>query len=375
MNEQEVYYTIALTRMTGFNFQTALHLYQTMGGGQAVYEHRHDIKDVMPDCTDRLAASLQDWSLALQRAAQEMSFIEKHHIQPLCLGDERYPQRLAECVDAPIILFYMGNADLNQRRVINIIGTRHCTAYGQDLIRRFVADLRLLCPEVLIVSGLAYGVDICAHRHALQNGYETVGVLAHGLDELYPSAHRDTAKQMLQQGGLLTEYMSETRADKMNFVKRNRIVAGMTDATILVESAAKGGGLITSHIAQDYDRAVFAFPGAIGAPYSEGCNQLIRDNGAQLITSAEDFVEAMGWQTDAQRQEAINKGIERNLFPELSDEEQGIVKALNEHGDLALNQLAAKTNTPISRLTALLFQMEMKGIVRPLAGGTYHLLK
>jgi DNA processing protein len=218
-------------------------------------------------------------------------------------------------------------------------------------------------------------VDICAHRHALQNGYETVGVLAHGLDELYPSAHRDTAKQMLQQGGLLTEYMSETRADKMNFVKRNRIVAGMTDATILVESAAKGGGLITSHIAQDYDRAVFAFPGAIGAPYSEGCNQLIRDNGAQLITSAEDFVEAMGWQTDAQRQEAINKGIERNLFPELSDEEQGIVKALNEHGDLALNQLAAKTNIPISRLTALLFQMEMKGIVRPLAGGTYHLLK
>ena len=375
MNEQEVYYTIALTRMTGFNFQTALHLYQTMGGGQAVYEHRHDIKDVMPDCTDRLAASLQDWSLALQRAAQEMSFIEKHHIQPLCLGDERYPQRLAECADAPIILFYMGNADLNQRRVINIIGTRHCTAYGQDLIRRFVADLRLLCPEVLIVSGLAYGVDICAHRQALQNGYETVGVLAHGLDELYPSAHRDTAKQMLQQGGLLTEYMSETRADKMNFVKRNRIVAGMTDATILVESAAKGGGLITSHIAQDYDRAVFAFPGAIGAPYSEGCNQLIRDNGAQLITSAEDFVEAMGWQTDAQRQEAINKGIERNLFPELSDEEQGIVKALNEHGDLALNQLAAKTNTPISRLTALLFQMEMKGIVRPLAGGTYHLLK
>jgi len=375
MNEQEVYYTIALTRMTGFNFQTALHLYQTMGGGQAVYEHRHDIKDVIPDCTDRLAASLQDWSLALQRAAQEMSFIQKHQIQPLCLGDERYPQRLAECADAPIILFYMGNADLNQRRVINIIGTRHCTAYGQDLIRRFVADLRRLCPEVLIVSGLAYGVDICAHRHALQNGYETVGVLAHGLDELYPSAHRDTAKQMLQQGGLLTEYMSETRADKMNFVKRNRIVAGMTDATILVESAAKGGGLITSHIAQDYDRAVFAFPGAIGAPYSEGCNQLIRDNGAQLITSAEDFVEAMGWQTDAQRQEAINKGIERNLFPELSDEEQGIVKALNELGDLALNQLAAKTNTPISRLTSLLFQMEMKGIVRPLAGGTYHLLK
>lgn len=375
MNEQEIYYTIALTRMTGFNFQTALYLYQTLGGGQAIYEHRHNIKDVMPDCTDRLADALQDWDLALQRAAQEMEFIEKHKIQALCLGDERYPQRLAECDDAPIILFYLGNANLNQRRVINIIGTRHCTAYGQDLIRRFVADLQQLCPELLVVSGLAYGVDICAHRQALQNGYETVGVLAHGLDDLYPSAHRDTAKQMVHHGGLLTEYMSETRADKFNFVKRNRIVAGMSDATILVESAAKGGGLITTRIAQDYNRAVFAFPGAVGALYSEGCNQLIRDNGASLITSADDFVAAMGWQTDAQRQEAMSKGIERNLFPDLSDDERAIVKILDEFGDFSLNQLAAKANIPISQLTALLFQMEMKGIVRPLAGGTYHLLK
>ena len=375
MNEQEVYYTIALTRMTGFNFQTALHLYREVGGGQAVYEHRLDIKDVMPECSDRLSESLKDWTLPLARAAQEMEFITKHGIKPLLLETEDYPQRLGECPDAPILLYYMGSAPLNQRRVINIIGTRHCTAYGQDLIRRFVRDLKRLCPEVLIVSGLAYGVDICAHRQALENGYETVGVLAHGLDEIYPSAHRETAKQMLRQGGLLTEYMTETRSDKLNFVKRNRIVAGMSDATILVESASKGGGLITTGIAMDYDRSVFAFPGPVGAPYSEGCNNLIRDNGASLITCAEDFVKAMGWQNDAQLKQAQAKGIERSIFPELSEEELKIARILDEFGDFQLNQLSVKTNIPIGQLTALLFQMEMKGVIRPLAGGTYHLLK
>ena len=375
MNEQEIYYTIALTRMTGFNFQTALRLYQELGGGQAVYEHRLDIKNVLPDCSNRLAESLKDWTLPLARAAQEMEFITKHKVKPLLLGDEDYPQRLAECPDAPILMYYMGSANLNQKRVINIVGTRQCTTYGKDLIRRFIADLRRLCPEMLIVSGLAYGVDICAHREALGNGYETVGVLAHGLDEIYPSSHRETAKQMLAQGGLLTEYMTETGADKMNFVKRNRIVAGMCDATILVESAAKGGGLITAGIAMDYNRSVFAFPGAVGAPYSEGCNQLIRDNGASLLTGAEDFVNAMGWQMDAKLLQAQNEGIERTFFPDLSLEEQAIVKILDEMGDFQLNQLSVKANIPIGQLTGLLFQLEMKGVVRPLAGGTYHLLK
>ena len=375
MNEQEIYYTIALTRMTGLNFQTALRLYQELGGGQAVYEHRLDIKDVLPDCSNRLAESLKDWTLPLARAAQEMEFITKHKVKPLLLGDEDYPQRLAECPDAPILMYYMGSANLNQKRVINIVGTRQCTTYGKDLIRRFVADLRRLCPEMLIVSGLAYGVDICAHREALGNGYETVGVLAHGLDEIYHSSHRETAKQMLAQGGLLTEYMTETGADKMNFVKRNRIVAGMCDATILVESAAKGGGLITAGIAMDYNRSVFAFPGAVGAPYSEGCNQLIRDNGASLLTGAEDFVNAMGWQMDAKLLQAQNEGIERTFFPDLSSEEQIIVKILDEMGDFQLNQLSVKANIPIGQLTGLLFQLEMKGVVRPLAGGTYHLLK
>lgn len=374
MSEQEKYYTIALTRMTGFNFQTALHLYQELGGGQAVYEHRNDIRDVLPECSERLAVSLKDWSLPLVRAEQEMAFIEKHGIQVLCYGDEHYPKRLEECSDAPILLYYMGSADLNPQHVISIVGTRHCTAYGQDIVRRFVADLRQLCPDVLIVSGLAYGIDICSHRHALQNGLNTVAVLAHGLDEIYPPHHRETAKQMLTQGGLLTEYMTETRSDKMNFVKRNRIVAGISDATILVESALKGGGLITTGIAQDYNRSVFAFPGSVDAKYSEGCNQLIRNNGAALITPAEDFVEAMGWQTDAQLQQAKDAGIERTLFLNLSDDEQAIVEVLDQLGDQQLNVLSVKTNIPVGELTSILFQMEMKGVVRSLAGGNYHLL-
>lgn len=374
MNEQEVYYTIALTRLTGFNFQTALQLYRELGGGQAVYEHRNDIKEVMPDCSDRLAENLKDWSLPLARAAQEMEFITKHRIRPLLLGDERYPQRLCECEDAPILLYYLGSAELNQKRVINIIGTRHITPYGQDLIRHLVSDLKQMGVQPLVVSGLAYGVDICAHREALGQGMETVGVLAHGLDDLYPARHRDTAKQMVTHGGLLTEYMSETRADKINFVRRNRIVAGMSDATILVESASKGGGLITCGIAQDYNRSVFAFPGAVGAPYSEGCNQLIRNNGAQLITSAADMIEAMGWQTDLQLQQAKQAGIERSLFPDLTAEEQQVVDVLLKTGDLQLNMLSVKSNIPIGQLTALLFSLEMKGVVKPLAGGNYHML-
>ena len=375
MDEQEIYYTLALTRMTGFNFQTALRLYQELGGGQAVYEHRNDIGDVLPECSPRLVESLKDWSVALHRAAAEMEYMQKHGIRALCLGDDDYPARLRECPDAPIALFSLGSAQLNEQRIVSIVGTRRCTRYGLDLIHRFVADLRQLCPQVLIVSGLAYGIDICAHREALAAGYDTVAVLAHGLDEIYPSVHRDTAIQMLQQGGLLTEYMTQTQADKRNFVQRNRIVAGLADATILVESAAKGGGLITCGIAQDYDRTVFAFPGAVGMPYSEGCNNLIRDNKAALITSAHDFVEAMGWQADSRLQQAKSEGIERSLFPDLSADEQRIVSILQQTNDLQQNTLSVKSNIPIGQLTALLFQLEMKGVVKPLAGGNYHLLK
>ncbi len=375
MNEEETRYAIALTYMTGLSFATALMLYRELGGAKAIYDHRHDIRDVVPDCSPRLAEVLKNWSAPLEQADAELQFINKYNIQALPLADDSYPARLRECPDAPIIIYYKGTADLNQKHVINIVGTRHCTTYGQDLVRRFITQLKELCPQVLIVSGLAYGIDICAHRQALASDLETVGVLAHGLEKIYPTQHRDTAAQMIRQGGLLTEYVSYSHMDKSNFVRRNRIVAGMTDATILVESAAHGGGLITAEIAQGYGRNVFAFPGPVGAKYSEGCNNLIRDNGAGLISSAEDFIKAMGWQSDALLQQAKSEGIERSLFPKLTNEEQAIVAVLDQEGDLQQNILSVKTNLPIGKLTAILFQLEMKGVVRPLAGGNYHLLK
>lgn len=375
MNEEETRYAIALTYMTGLSFATALILYRELGGAKAIYDHRHDIRDVVPDCSPRLAEVLKNWSAPLEQADAELQFINKYNIQTLPLADDSYPARLRECPDAPIIIYYKGTADLNQKHVINIVGTRHCTTYGQDLVRRFITQLKELCPQVLIVSGLAYGIDICAHRQALASDLETVGVLAHGLEKIYPTQHRDTAAQMIRQGGLLTEYVSYSHMDKSNFVRRNRIVAGMTDATILVESAVHGGGLITAEIAQGYGRNVFAFPGPVGAKYSEGCNNLIRDNGAGLISSAEDFIKAMGWQSDALLLQAKSEGIERSFFPDLTDEEQAIVAVLDQEGDLQQNILSVKTNLPIGKLTAILFQLEMKGVVRPLAGGNYHLLK
>lgn len=372
--EQEIFYAMALTRLTNFNYQQALELYRTVGSAQMLFEHRNEIGDILKDCSPRLVEALKDWDEPMRRAEAELRFMEEHRVRAITLNSDDYPQRLTECPDAPIILYYSGNADLNQAKVISIVGTRQITVYGQDLIRRFISELKKLCPQALIVSGLAYGVDINAHRQALENGYETVGVLAHGLDQIYPYRHRDTAAEMLNHGGLLTEFMSQTNADKPNFVRRNRIVAGMADAVILVESAAKGGGLITAEIAQSYDRSVFAFPGNVGQPFSEGCNNLIRDNGAALISNAQDFVKAMGWMDESLRQRANADGIERNLFPELTPEEQQVVDLLQQTNDLQLNIISVKTNIPIGQLTALLFSLEMKGVIKPLAGGTYHLL-
>lgn len=374
MNNRELFYTMALTRLTNFNYQQALELYKMVGSAQLLYEHRNEIGDIIHDASPHLMTALQDWDDAMKRADFEQKYMYEHGIRGLVLTDEDYPQRLLECPDAPLVLYYKGNADLNQAKIISIVGTRRVTTYGQDIVRRFVSHLKRYCPQLLIVSGLAYGVDINAHREALVNGYPTVGVLAHGLDTIYPYHHRDTAAEMLNHGGLLTEFMTQTNADKPNFVRRNRIVAGMADSVILVESAAKGGGLITCEIAQSYNRAVFAFPGNVNAEFSKGCNNLIRDNGAGLISGAEDFIQAMGWQDEAQRQRALADGIERSLFPELSAQEQQIVSLLQETNDLQLNILSVKTSIPIGQLTALLFQLEMKGVVKPLAGGMYHLL-
>lgn len=374
MNDVEILSTITLTRINTFHLTSLLELYRKLGSATAILEHRNNIRDVVPDASDRLVGSLKNIDDAWQRAEAELRYDRSHGIEPLVMGDPRYPQRLKECDDAPLLLYYKGSTDLNAKRIICIVGTRKCTVYGQDMIRRFVADLRRLCPDVLIVSGLAYGVDIHAHRNALQQGLDTVGVLAHGLDYLYPQSHRADAEAMVRQGGLLTEFPVNTPADKKNFVRRNRIVAGMSDACILVESAAKGGGLITCDIARSYDRDVFAFPGRVGDEMSEGCNNIIRDNVAGLISSATDFVSAMGWQTDEQLQQARQQGIEREIFPDLTDEERTVVEELRKDNDQQINMLTVRTDIAIGRLTAVLFSLEMKGVVKTLAGGAYHLI-
>lgn len=367
--------TAILTRLSYFNLNMMVDLYREMGSATAIIEHRKDLRQIVPEISGKVMEALGDVETVRPRAEEELAYDESHGIRAICLNDDDYPARLKECPDAPLMIFYKGTADLNARRIINIVGTRHATPYGEDLIRRFVADLGILCPGIVVVSGLAYGIDICAHRHALRNGVETIGVLAHGLDDLYPPHHRDVANEMVKQGGLLTEFMTRTNADKLNFVRRNRIIAGISDACVLVESAAKGGGLITTRISKDYYRDVFAFPGPVGAVYSEGCNRLIRDNGAALITSADDFVKAMRWDDDAKVTAARQAGIARTLFPELTDDERKIVDVLRQTNDLQLNIISVKTALPMGTLASLLFGLEMKGVVKPYAGGTYHLLQ
>ncbi len=374
MPGQETLDMLTLARLSYSNLIEMLALYRKAGSATAVIDNRGDLRSIVPDCQPKLIAMLKDISGARRKAESELEFAARNGIDILTFGSEGYPRRLCECEDAPLVMFFKGTADLNRRRVINIVGTRHSTAYGQDTVRSFISGLHEACPDVLVVSGLAYGIDICAHREALANGMDTVAVLAHGLDYLYPPRHRDTAISMLSRGGLLTEFFSNTNADKLNFLRRNRIVAGMADATVVVESAVHGGALVTARLANSYNREVLAFPGRATDKYSEGCNNLIKDSKATIITSAADFLKAMSWQNDSRIAEARNAGIERSLFPELSPDEQAVADALRSDNDRQVNTLSAALQMPVSRLTAALFSLEMKGMVRCMAGGIYHLI-
>ena len=368
--QDEQIYTLALTRIPGIGLIGACNLVRTLGSASAIFQHRKELKELIPEVSDKLIKTL-DCPEAFRRAEEELLFAEKNQIQCITLNDASYPFRLKECEDAPIALFYRGNTPLNALKVISIVGTRHATSYGESLCQSFMQDLKDLRPDILVVSGLAYGIDIHAHRAALQHGFPTIGVLAHGLDRIYPSSHRKTAIEMMDRGGLLTEFMSGTNPDRQNFVKRNRIVAGISDATIIIESAAKGGALITAELAESYHRDCFAFPGRVSDTYSAGCNELIRNNRASLILSAADFLNAMRWNIPQSK----FKAVQRELFPELSEEERKVVNALQKTTEgIQVNTLVVKTNIPIHRISALLFELEMKGVVKALAGGVYRLI-
>ena len=369
MNNDERFYAIALTQCQGIGRINAKRLIDETGSAAFVFENRKHLQELIPDASQRIMEAL-DNPEAFRRAEEELEFVEKNSICCLTLKDEAYPSRLRECEDAPVALFFKGKMDFNRLHMVAMVGTRRATEYGKQFCQDFVKELKALCPDAVIVSGLAYGIDIHAHRAAVGNGLGTVGVLAHGLDRIYPQVHRKTAVDMLHDGGLITEYLTGTNPDAFNFVERNRIVAGMTDATIVVESASKGGSLITASLANSYNRDCFALPGRIDSEYSKGCNHLIRENRAALITSAEDFVKAMGWQSEKQKPQAI----QRDLFVDLTPEEQLVAKLLQTRGDLHVNTLTVETNLPINQLNAILFSMEMKGAVKALVGGVYHLL-
>ncbi|MBQ7526347.1 MAG: DNA-processing protein DprA [Bacteroidaceae bacterium] len=374
MSDQETLYMMALTQMTSLSLTNLHLLIQELGSAVTIYENRNDLRQVLPSASKKTLDGMGHFDTYLARAEQEMEFCRKGRIQCLGLNDEGYPQRLRDCNDAPILLYYRGTANLNTQHIVSMVGTRQITAYGKDLCRSFVRDLKRLCPDALVVSGLAYGVDVQCHRAALDEGLETVGVLAHGLDQIYPRHHRETAKQMVAQGGLLTEYMSATPIDKRNFVQRNRIVAGMADAVVVVESATKGGSLITADIALSYDRQVWAFPGRVFDTYSSGCNKLIFSNAATLLTGAEDFCVAMGWTDDVQHRKQLAEGVQQELFADdFTAEEQRVLQALARDDSKQINVLAVETNIPIGDLSSLLFSLEMKGAVQMLVGGKYKL--
>lgn len=377
---EEHLYSLALTQVPGIGLIGAHRLIEAVGSASVVLKEAKRLKDIVPGISAKVTDTLSqcDLSNILRICEAELRFAESNHIQCLGIKDETYPSRLRECDDAPIILFYRGNADLNSLHIINLVGTRHATDYGKTFCDTFIKDLSQLLPDTIIVSGLAYGIDIQAHRAALTCGMNTIGVLAHGLDRIYPAPHRQTAAKMLSQGGLLTEFPSGTNPDRQNFIKRNRIVAGISDATIVVESGDKGGSLITADIAESYHRDCFAVPGRTGDKYSSGCNNLIRNNRATLLQSAEDFLEAMSWNKkeikSASHKNIHQEGIQRQLFPELSSEEEKIIKLLEKQPDgLQVNTLVVNTNIPINKITGILFDLEMKGIVRAMTGGMYKL--
>ena len=366
----KILYQIGLTMINGIGGTLARQLLNAFGDAESVFKEKKRSLERVPGIGTLLAEEIKRPEV-LQRAEKEIAFMEKAHITPLLMEDRNYPKRLKDCPDAPLVLYYKGSADLNVRHILSIVGTRHATPYGQESVDRLLEGLASYYPDVLIISGLAYGIDIHAHRAALQCGLDTIGVLAHGLDRIYPFVHRNTASEMTSHGGLLTEFMSGTNPDRQNFVKRNRIVAGISDATVVVESAKKGGSLITAEIAEGYHRDCFAFPGRIGDAFSEGCNHLISANRAVLLQSADELVKAMNWDCPKE----IPQAIQRQLFPEMNPEESRIVQILRKYPEgIQVNSLVVESNIAITSMTGILFELELKGVVKSLAGGMYRLV-
>ncbi len=361
MITDEHFNILALLKVEGVGDVVAKKLINHCGSATNVFNAKASQLKTIDGIGDFLIRNLKDKSV-FEKAEKELQFIEKRKIALQSYQDQDYPERLKHCIDGPVLLFQSGNIDLRNKKLISIVGTREITPHGMAFCKELMEDLAVFNP--VIVSGFAYGVDIVAHQAAMDNGLQTIGVLAHGLNQIYPKAHKKYLSKMEQHGGFLTEFWSNSNPEKENFVKRNRIVAGMSEATIVIESAEKGGSLITAIMANDYNRDVFAVPGRTTDKFSQGCNNLIKMQQANMMTSAADLVYMLNWQLENK----ANKSIQKQLFISLDEEEQQVYDYLQKNGKQLLDIIALECNFQIFRVSTLLLNMELKGVIRPLPG-------
>ena len=369
MSEEELKYRLALHLLPGIGPVLARALMSYCGSVENIFLKKKGQLEKIPGIGSERAKLIQKKDL-FEKAEAEIIFMKKHGIKSLFYLDKDYPSRLKNCEDAPLMLFNKGNVTLNSDRTIAIVGTRFITSYGKEATEKLIEELAKYKP--VIVSGLAYGVDIHAHKYAINNNIPTIGVVAHGLDRLYPTEHKAIAEKMLLNGAIISEYVSKTNPDRENFPARNRIVAGMCDAVIVIESAEKGGALITADLANDYNRDVFALPGRTSDHFSKGCHQLIRKNKAMLFESAEHIAEIMNWDNpkETNKQKAQKQ---LDLFITLNEDEKRLVKILQSDKIIGIDSLALKSNFPVSKVSAILLNLEFAGLLKSLPGKMYRL--
>jgi DNA processing protein len=360
-------YKIAISLIPGIGSVTARNLIAYIGSVEGVFQEKEKNLMKIPGIGEVNAKRVVRQNV-LDRAKREIDFIHKNQIKTFFYLDEDYPTRLKNCSDAPLILFFKGRANLNERRIISVVGTRNATNYGKEICEELIHSFSERSYPILVVSGLAYGIDVHAHKACLKYHVPTVGVFAHGLDDLYPALHAPIAAKMCENGGLLSDFVSETKIDRQNFLRRNRIIAGLADATIIIESAEKGGALVTADIANSYNRDVFAFPGRSNDPFSRGCNKIIKLNEAILVENASDIEKAMNWDVKT----SSPRVFQSSLFEVFTPEENKLIDLLKE-GDRFVDEITMETQMPMSRVSALLLGLEFKGMVVSLPGKMYRL--
>ena len=370
MHEQEIICLLALLKIDGVGDIVAKKLLNHCANAEEIFKTKASTLSSIDGIGQVLIKNLKNKHV-FDQAEAEYKYIQANNINTLFFKDDNYPNKLKHCIDGPVLLFTSGNINLNSQKIISIVGTREITSYGTEFCKKLIEDLAPLNP--IIVSGFAYGVDIVAHKAAMEYNLQTIGVIAHGLNQVYPKIHKKYVAKMEENGGFMTEFWSTSNPEKENFVKRNRIVAGMTEATIVIESAEKGGSLITANLANDYNRDVFAVPGRTSDKFSQGCNNLIKTQRANLLTSAADIMYILNWEILSQAQND-KKVIQKQLFITLENDEQKIYDYLLKSGKQVLDIIALECDFPVFKISSILLNMELKGVIRPLPGKLFEVI-